>query len=105
MNVGGTPGNLKPFKEGESGNPAGRPKGSRNLSTILREMLEEEIEVNIDGKKERKQFKDVLIRKLLKKANEGDLRAMQEVFDRTEGRSIQPMEQTGEVTVTIKHES
>ena len=50
-------------------------------------------------------FKDVLIRKLLKKANEGDLRAMQEVFDRTEGRAIQPMEQTGEVTVTIKHES
>lgn len=99
------PENLKPFVPGESGNPAGRPKGARNLSTILREMLEEEIEVNIDGKKERKQFKDVLIRKLLKKANEGDLRAMQEIFDRTEGRAIQPMEQTGEVTVTIRHES
>ena len=101
------PQNVEPYrmKPGTTLNPAGRPKGARNLSTILREMLEEEIEVNIDGKKERKQFKDVLIRKLLKKANEGDLRAMQEIFDRTEGRAIQPMEQTGEVTVTIRHES
>lgn len=32
--------NLKePWKEGESGNPNGRPKGSRNRSTIAREML------------------------------------------------------------------
>ena len=39
MNETGTPENLKPFKEGESGNPAGRPKGSRNRSTIARELL------------------------------------------------------------------
>jgi hypothetical protein len=85
------PENIEPhkFKEGESGNPNGRPKGSRNLSTILKEMLEEEVEVNIDGKKERRQFKDVIIRKLIKKANDGDLRAIQEVFDRTEGKSKQ----------------
>jgi len=36
---------LNQFKEGESGNPNGRPKGSRNLSTILKEMLEEDVEV------------------------------------------------------------
>ena len=29
-----------PYKPGESGNPAGRKKGSRNRSTIVREMLE-----------------------------------------------------------------
>ena len=35
------PENLKPyiFKKGESGNPAGRPKGSRNLTTIVMEAL------------------------------------------------------------------
>lgn len=32
--------NLNPFKKGESGNPAGRPKGAKNRSTIVRELLE-----------------------------------------------------------------
>ena len=32
--------NLKPFKKGESGNPAGKPKGTRNRSTIVREWME-----------------------------------------------------------------
>lgn len=32
--------NLKPWKKGESGNPNGRPKGSRNRSTVAKEMLD-----------------------------------------------------------------
>jgi hypothetical protein len=30
---------LIPFKKGQSGNPAGRPKGSKNRSTIIKEIL------------------------------------------------------------------
>ena len=77
------------MKPGQTLNPEGRPKGSRNLSTVLREMLEEEIEVIIDGKKERKKFKDAIIRRLIKKANDGDIRAITEIFDRIEGKAIQ----------------
>lgn len=32
------------FKRGQSGNPKGRPKGSKNESTILREILEHKID-------------------------------------------------------------
>jgi len=32
-------GNGKPFKEGQSGNPAGRPKGSRNRATVALEKI------------------------------------------------------------------
>ena len=32
--------NLKPFKKGEVANPNGRPKGKRNRSTILKELLD-----------------------------------------------------------------
>jgi len=32
--------NLKPFKPGESGNPAGKPVGAKNRSTIARKILE-----------------------------------------------------------------
>lgn len=31
--------NLKPWKPGQSGNPAGRPKGSPNLSTRIQDVL------------------------------------------------------------------
>lgn len=88
--------NLKSFKPGQSGNPKGHPKGQRNLSTILREMLAESVEVTIDGKKTKVQFQDVLVRKLVKKANEGDLRAIQECFNRIEGMP----KQRSEVTIT-----
>lgn len=33
--------NLKPWKPGQSGNPAGRPTGSRNLRSIIRDLLED----------------------------------------------------------------
>ena len=33
--------NLIPFKPGQSGNPTGRPKGSRSLATRARKILEE----------------------------------------------------------------
>lgn len=39
--------NLKPWKPGESGNPAGRKPGSKNVSTIIRELLEEDIDSSI----------------------------------------------------------
>lgn len=32
--------NLTPFKKGEVANPTGRPKGKRNRSTILKELLD-----------------------------------------------------------------
>lgn len=31
--------NLKPWKPGQSGNPAGKPVGAKNLSTWIRELL------------------------------------------------------------------
>ena len=90
------PENIEPhkFKPGQSGNPKGRPKGARSLSTILREMLEEPIEIVVDGKKERREFREVIIRKLLKKANDGDMRAIQEIFDRVEGKAQQKIDHT-----------
>lgn len=90
------------FKKGASGNPNGRPTGSRNLSTILKAMLEEDVEVVIDGNKERRQFQEVIIRKLLKKANDGDIRAIIEIFDRVEGKSKETISQETEMTINVK---
>jgi IS30 family transposase len=72
--------------KGETMNPNGRPKGARSLSTILKEMLSEEIEIIVDGVKTKKEFQDVIIRRLLKSANDGNLQAIKEIFDRIEGK-------------------
>ena len=38
------------FKSGQSGNPRGRPKGSRNIRTYLQQLLAAPILVKEDGK-------------------------------------------------------
>lgn len=37
------------FKKGQSGNPKGRPKGSRNVANIYQDLLEEELNVTEGG--------------------------------------------------------
>lgn len=87
--------NLKPFPPGTSGNPSGRKKGSLNLTTILRRMLEEEVEVTDGGKKVKKPLSDVLVQKLIKKAVKDDnLKAISEIFDRVDGKAKQTIEAT-----------
>ena len=39
----------RPFKAGQSGNPAGRPKGSKNLTKLLLERLDDRAELLIDA--------------------------------------------------------
>lgn len=62
-------GNGKPFKEGRSGNPAGRPKGALNRTTLAMQAL-------LDGEAE------ALTRKAIEMAQEGDPVALRMCLDR-----------------------
>jgi hypothetical protein len=106
-----------PFQEGKSGNkekvfssenqPAnrGRKKGSRNVSTILREMLEKIAPDEVINTKFVKEFckgkkrvtiSDAIAARLI---NEGLIKgeswAIKELMDRTEGRATERHELTG----------
>jgi Family of unknown function (DUF5681) len=59
----------RPFEPGRSGNPAGRPKGSRHRITVLAEQL---LEGEAEG----------LIRKAIKLALAGDVAALRLLVDR-----------------------
>ena len=77
-----------PFEKGKSGNPktqwkkgqSGNPNGRRNAAKdILNELLDTEVE-------DRTQ-KEKLLSKLIQMGMRGDLGAIKEVLDRTEGKS------------------
>jgi len=66
----------------------GRPKGSRNRSTIVREWLEATYKkVNpITGQNETLQIQDHLVISLIGKALKGDVQAFRELFDSGHGK-------------------
>jgi hypothetical protein len=71
----GKPPKRTQFKKGKSGNPRGRPKGSLNLSTDLAAELSEQITLREDGRSRRVSKQRALIKSLLAKALQGDVRA------------------------------
>lgn len=65
------------FLQGHSGNPDGRPKGSKSLTDLLRQHL------NQDGKRE------AIIEKVVDLAIQGERWATELVWDRLEGKPLQ----------------
>jgi hypothetical protein len=71
----GKPPEATRFKPGQSGNPRGRPKGSRNLATDLAAELGEQITVREAGRPRRISKQRALIKSLMVKGLQGDVRA------------------------------
>ena len=76
------------FQPGESGNPSGRPKGSRNRSTLVREWLEvKQKEKNpLTGQVEELEQQDLITLALIKKAKKCDVQAYKELMDSAHGK-------------------
>jgi Family of unknown function (DUF5681) len=71
----GKPPKATRFKKGKSGNPSGRPKGSLNLATDLTAELGEHITIREDGRPRKVSKQRALIKSLMAKALQGDVRA------------------------------
>jgi hypothetical protein len=68
------------FKPGQSGNPKGRPKGTRSLSAQMHELLSQKMPVREGNSVKRITMRDALLRTTLKAALNGDHRARQDIF-------------------------
>ena len=64
------------FKRGQSGNPAGRPKGTRNFKTDLVEELQEPVRITEGGKTEEVSKQRALVKRTFEKGMNGDMRAV-----------------------------
>ncbi|WP_051389927.1 DUF5681 domain-containing protein [Bradyrhizobium sp. Ec3.3] len=64
------------FKPGQSGNPRGRPKGSLNFATDLKNTLQALITLNEGGKSRRVTTQKAALLRLREKALRGDVRAL-----------------------------
>ena len=94
--------NLRPnWEKGESGNPNGRPKGSRNRSTIARLWLEvnQSLKNPLTGEQETMSQEDLMTLALIKKAREGDVNAYKALMDSGYGAPLQQIEQNLEQTI------
>ena len=69
-----------PFRPGQSGNPRGRPKGARNLSTIIAAALREQVTVTENDRTRRITKLEAAIKQLMNRAVAGEARATREVI-------------------------
>ena len=88
--------NLKMFKKGQSGNPKGRPVGSKNRSTIAKKWLsvEQDLKNPLTSENESMSQEDLMTLALIKKARTGDATAYQKLLDSAYGAPVQQIEQT-----------
>ena len=64
------------FKPGESGNPKGRPKGSRPVGAVLQDIMQQRVSVTEGNKARRLPVLEVIMRRLANDAMRSDPRAI-----------------------------
>ena len=87
------------FKPGQSGNPGGRKKGSRNLRTVLEDTAHMEIEISEGGRTRRVSLIEGLALKLAQAGLGGNVRAIDlflEHYSRTVDQKDNAIEETSE---------
>jgi hypothetical protein len=69
------------FKRGQSGNPRGRPRGSKNLPTLLTEALNKRVIVAENEGRRKVTKREAIITQLVNRSAKADLRAIKILLD------------------------
>jgi hypothetical protein len=87
------------FKPGVSGNPKGRPKGSRPVGALLQDIIRQKIAVTENGKTRRLPALEIMLRRLANDAMRGEQRSIKFLLSLLEhyGASSQATVQLGEL--------
>ncbi len=85
------------FKKGESGNPKGKPKGAKNLATLLDKTINERVLVTENGRRRSISKLEAAVKQLVNKAAGGDHRSIQQLLG-----LVQLVEQRNEATAPVE---
>jgi hypothetical protein len=89
---GKIPEGATPFKEGESGNPKGRPPGP-SFSTLAKKFLKDEMNDDEKGKLTRAEFNLLKLMRIIENGSDKDvLKAIEMLYDRLEGKAVQTIQ-------------
>ena len=82
------------FEPGQSGNPAGRPKGVINITTRIKQILEMELQIKDPVSNElcKKTVSEIIGLRLAKEAMSGSIKAVKIILDRVEGKVAEPQQ-------------
>ena len=69
------------FKKGQSGNPRGRPCGSKNLKTLLSEALSEPVIITENGRRRKITKREAIVTQLVDRSATADWRAVKILLD------------------------
>ena len=76
----GRPPQATQFKPGQSGNPRGRPKGSRSVGSVLNELMTQKISVTEQGRPRRRSAMYLILRRVMQAALQVDANALKLLF-------------------------
>lgn len=82
------------FKPGQSGNPAGRPKGVLLFKTVLLQEAEKQIKFmeKGSGKNYKVEVNKLIAQKLIELARAGNMKAIELYIERMDGKTPQPIQ-------------
>lgn len=69
------------FKKGSSGNPKGRPKGSKNFLTLLEQELAQKVVVNEGGRRKTVTRMQAMVKRMVGAALQGEPKAVLTLVD------------------------
>ena len=69
------------FEKGRSGNPKGRPSGSKNMSTLFTEALNETVIIAENGARRKISKRQAIVKQIVNKAAKGDWRCTKLLLD------------------------
>jgi hypothetical protein len=92
------------FAPGQSGNPSGRPS-TRVFTGMLRKSLESPIPAQLARELElpsSSTYAEAIARRLIRDAANGNIAAIREVFDRTEGKALKEIVSDEDKNINLK---
>jgi len=77
----GKPPKSSQFKKGQSGNPRGRKRGSKNFATKAKEALKAKVPLNKNGEQVEVTVEEALLKVLTHSGLKGNMRAIEKLLD------------------------